>query len=97
MAFKFKVEPSAFIDIQNEIDHYNTQQKGLGRKFWLEVNHYFKAIRKNPFYQIRYDEIRCLPLKKFPSMIHFSVDEKNKMIIVRAVIKTNKDPQSSWL
>lgn len=97
MAFKFKIENAAFIDIQKEIDHYNSKQKGLGRKFWLEVNHYFKAIRKNPFYQVRYDDVRCLPLKKFPSMIHFTVDEQTKLIIIWAVINTHKDPKSSWL
>jgi hypothetical protein len=97
MAFKFKIEPDVYIEIQKNIDHYNSKQKGLGRKFWLEVNHYFKAIRKNPFYQVRYDSVRCLPLKKFPAMIHFSVDEKSKTIIVRAIINTFKDPQSSWL
>lgn len=95
--FHFKVEPSAYDDIQEEIDKYNEKQKGLGRKFWLEVDHYFKAIKKNPFYQIRYDQVRCLPLKKFPVMIHFTVDEAQMLINVRAVINTSRDPETNWI
>lgn len=97
MAFKFKIEPTAFIDIQHEIDFYNDKKKGLGRKFWLELNNYFKSIRKNPFYQVRYDDVRCLPLKKFPAMIHFTVNEIQEIIIIRAIINTHKDPKSNWL
>ena len=44
---EFKLEPDAKVDIQNEINYYNEQQKGLGKKFHSEVKHYFKAIKKN--------------------------------------------------
>lgn len=94
---EFKLEPSARIDTQKEINHYNDQQKGLGKKFHEEIKHYFKAIKKNPFYQIRYKNIRCLPLKKFPIMIHFTVDEEKQVIIVRAVLNTYRDPKEYWV
>ena len=58
---------------------------------------YFKAIQLNPFYGIRYDDVHCLPLKKFPAMVHYNIDEMKKIIIVRAVINTNKDPDTYWL
>lgn len=94
---EFKLEPSAKIDIQNEINYYNNQQKGLGKKFHFEIKHYFKAIKKNPFYQIRYKNIRCLPLKKFPIMIHYTVDEDKQQIIIRAVINTHRNPTEYWI
>jgi hypothetical protein len=71
-----KIEPAAKIDIQNEINYYNEHQKGLGGKFHQELKSYFKAIQRNPFYEIRYKNIRCLILKKFPIMIHFTFDDK---------------------
>lgn len=97
MAFKFKIEPIAKQDIQQEINHYNSQQKGLGKKFHAEARFYFKAIKQNPFYAVRYDNVHCLPLKKFPAMIHYTTDEQNKTIIIRAVINTHKDPTNYWL
>ena len=93
----FKIDLEAKQDIQREINYFNQQQKGLGKKFHKEVLNYFSAIKINPFYQVRYDEIRCLPLKKFPAMIHFSVDENAKIIIVRAVINTSKNPDTNWV
>ena len=93
----FKIDLEAKQDIQREINYFNQQQKGLGKKFHKEVLNYFSAIKINPFYQVRYDEIRCLPLKKFPVMIHFSVDENAKIIIVRAVINTSKNPDTNWV
>lgn len=97
MVFKIKVEPLAKLDIQNEIKYYNSKQNGLGKKFHEELKIYLKAISQNPFYGIRYDDVHCLPLNKFPTMIHYTLNETNKTVIVRAVINTHKDPDTNWL
>ena len=97
MAFKLKIEPLAKFDIQSEINYYNSKQKGLGKRFHSDVKTCFNAIKINPFYQVRYDDIHCLPLKKFPAMVHFTIDELAKIVTVRAVINTNKDPDSNWV
>ena len=43
--------------------------------FLNSVNNSFSVLKDNPLYQIRYDDVRCLPIKKFPYMAHFTVDE----------------------
>lgn len=88
---EFKINPQAKIDIQEQIHYYNERQKGLGKRFHNDVKSTFKKIQKNPFYQIRYKNIRCLPLNKFPSMVHYTFDEVNMIIIVRAVTHTSLD------
>lgn len=93
MPYKIKIEPEAQEDIQEAIDWYNEQQKGLGRKFLLELKEFFQHLRISPFFQIRYDEVRCLPLKKFPFMVHFTINEENETVIVRAVFNTSRDPK----
>jgi len=97
MEFKLKIEPLASVDIQEQIKYYNSKQKGLGKKFHTEVKTYFKAILQTPFYGIKYDDIHCLPLKKFPAMIHYNVNENHKTITIRAVINTAKDPDTNWI
>ncbi|OFY88671.1 MAG: hypothetical protein A3K10_16910 [Bacteroidetes bacterium RIFCSPLOWO2_12_FULL_31_6] len=92
MAFKIKIEPDARIDIQEAIDWYNKQQKGLGKKFHTAVLSHFDSLKKNPHFEIRYDFVNCLPLKKFPFMIHFTVDEVNQIVAVRAVFHTSLNP-----
>jgi len=49
-------------DIQHGINWYNEQQPGLGRTFHAAVKHHLEKLRINPFYQVRYDDIHCLPL-----------------------------------
>jgi toxin ParE1/3/4 len=90
--FSLKIEPLAAIDIQEGISFYNSKQAGLGKRFHKELKLYLNSLKSSPFFQIRYDDIRCLPLKIFPVMIHYTVDEAISLIIVRAVINTSKNP-----
>lgn len=94
MVYKIKIEASALDDIQEGIDWYNEQQSGLGRKFLSDVKASFNALKTNPFFQVRYDEVRCLPLKKYPYMIHFTIDQANKLVVVRAVFNTYLNPDT---
>jgi len=93
MEFELLIQPSALDDIQEAIDYYDFQKDGLGEKFEEEVNSHLILISKAKFFQVRYDEVRCLPLKRFPYMIHFSVVEEKKLIIIRAVLNTHRNPE----
>ena len=61
---KFKVffHNEALEQMQQSINYYNTAQKGLGKRFALVVKANAEQLGKNPFYQIKYDDIRCFPL-----------------------------------
>ena len=67
MKFKVEYNPDFFDDITEAIDWYNEKQFGLGERF-------FKAVKKQTVklsgsalqYAIRYDDIRCLNIEKFP-------------------------------
>ncbi len=93
MAFRIKIDLDAHLDIQDGIAWYKTQQIGLGRKFHSEIKLSLENLKTNPFNQIRYKGIRCLPVKKYPYMIHYSVDEDKKLITVQAVFNTSRDPK----
>lgn len=72
MPFTIKIEQEAEHDIQQGIKWYNEQESGLGRSFHMAVKQHSEKLRINPFFQIRYDDIHCLPLKRFPYMIHYT-------------------------
>lgn len=97
MRFRVELDSRALQDIQEAIDYYDEQLIGLGVTFEACLNKYIKSLSKNPFYHKRYDDIRCLPLKKFPFMLHFTVDEASKLIYVHAVINTSRDPKEYWV
>lgn len=64
MSFTIKIEPEARVDIQEAIDWYNEQQSGLGKHFHAAVKVNLDKLRLNPYYQFRYEDVRCLPMKK---------------------------------
>ncbi|MGB0430577.1 MAG: hypothetical protein ACPGLV_08900 [Bacteroidia bacterium] len=93
MAYVIFVEPEVISDIQDAVTYYERCQKGLGVRFESVVNEHISLLRDNPFYQIRYDQVHCLPIRKFPFMFHYTVDELKKQVIIRAVFHTSLDPK----
>jgi toxin ParE1/3/4 len=76
MAFKISVDVRAQVEIEKAIAELNKVSKKSAKKLFSEIENSYRFLSINPFYQIRYKQIRCLPLKKFPYMFHFSVSEK---------------------
>jgi hypothetical protein len=82
MDFEIYIEPEVYQDIQQVTDWYNQQVEDLGYKFCEEIDKVFELIQNNPYFQIRYNRVRCIPIKRFPYMVHFTVHESDKVIII---------------
>ena len=92
MSYKIKVTPSAFNDLQNAIDYYNEQQKGLGKKFHLSTSKVFNQLKKVPTSgSFMYDNVRFRVLKQFPFIILYEIIE-NKTIAVYRIFHTSLNP-----
>lgn len=92
--FEVIILPTALQDVQDAVDYYDEQSIGLGEKFEAELNEFLIALEFNPFFQNSYETVRCLPLKKFPFMVHFSVMEEDRRVLVHAVFHTSLSPKS---
>ena len=90
------LESAAIQDIQGAIEYYESQKPGLGIRFEKAIYKQMERLKNNPFFAIRYDDVRCLPIRKFPFMIHFNIVENRSEIIVRAVFHTKAD-SSRWV
>ena len=95
MKYSIFLDKRAIEDIQNAIDFYEEASQGLSHKFELYLNKYISSLVKNPFFQIRYDHVHCLPLKKYPFMIHYTINQNQ--IYIHAVIHTKLNPSKKWL
>ena len=92
--YKSVILPLAKEDIREAALWYNKRQNGLGKKFTAEVREKVHFIRQNPkASNIRYNSVRTAVLNVFPFMVHFTIDEKNKTVIVSAVLHTSRDPE----
>lgn len=92
--YKFVILPLAKDDIREAAIWNNKQQKGLGKRFTAEVRENVHFIRQNPeASNIRYENVRTTVLNVFPFMVHYTIDEQDKTIIVSAVLHTSRNPE----
>jgi len=93
MIYKSVVLSVASKDIRSAAKWYNERSKGLGQRFVLVVKEEVRFICHNPYaFEVRYDNVRTIPLKKFPYMLHYYVNEAEKEIVVIAVLHTSRNP-----
>jgi len=94
MKYNVKIEPEALSDIQDITNWYNEQKSGLGKRFQKTVIKQIDTLDKNPnIYAIRYKQIRCVLVKKFPYMVHFYINDDTKTVEVLSVISTSRNPK----
>ena len=81
-------------DIRDAARWYNQQSPGLGKRFTAEVRESVRYIKQNPTAcTIRYDQVRTAVLRVFPFMLHYTVNEDSKTVIISAVLHTSRDPK----
>ena len=75
-------------------DLYNEAQKGLDKRFPNSAIKQINPLNKDhQIYAIRYKEIRCVVIKKFPYMAHFFINDENNTVEVLAVMSTDRNPK----
>ncbi|MCF2496142.1 type II toxin-antitoxin system RelE/ParE family toxin [Dyadobacter chenhuakuii] len=93
--YKPVILPLAKQDIQDAAIWYNEQQADLGKRFLRFVRSKVKRISENPqLYPARYSDVRTAVLDVFPFMIHFQVNEKERTILIIAVLHTSLNPEN---
>lgn len=85
--------PLAKQDIKEAALWYNTKQKGLGKRFSLQIRQKVDLLKQEPYAAaIRYDDVRTAVLDVFPYMVHYSIDEAKKLILISAILHTSRNP-----
>jgi hypothetical protein len=95
--YTIEIYTDALQDIQNSTIWYNEQAENLGSLFQAKVKRQIGSLKNNPhIYAIRYSNVRCMPIEKFPFLIHFVIDEVNFKVQVFAIFHTSRNP-TIWL
>lgn len=89
-----RIDDDALQDIQNATGWYNEQLQGLGKRFQKQLIAQIGGLKTNAsLYAIRYGNVRCMRLKTFPFMVHFTLDVDALLVEVFAVIHTSRNPE----
>ena len=92
--YRVKIDIEALSDIRNIIEWYEAQKVGLGKRFQKSVINQINDLSENPqIYAIRYKEIRCMLVMKFPYMVHFYINPNTSTVEVLSVISTDRNPK----
>ncbi len=93
MPYTILVTPTATEDIAVAVEYYNAVAADLGYRFADLVAEYFDRIAELPTASaVRYKNVRCKPMKRFPFLITFTIDEAVHSVIILRVSNTYQEP-----
>jgi mRNA-degrading endonuclease RelE of RelBE toxin-antitoxin system len=90
-------DPRVKDDLKEAREFLNTRRKGFGKKFLVEYRSFLKTLQTNPSFQVRYNTIHCLLLKTFKYMVHFEINEQNKIVHIYAVLSNYLDIDKNYI
>lgn len=89
--WKIQIDMDALSDIESSMKWYEMQSTGLGTRFGKQVSQQINSLKTNPeAYGVRYLNVRCMLIKRFPFLVHFTID--NDTVSVFAVFHTSRNP-----
>ncbi len=93
MPYSVFITPTATDDISVAIEYYNALSPDLGYRFADQVANYFDRIAALPTASaVRYKNVRCKPIKRFPYLITYTIDEATQSINILRVFNTYQEP-----
>lgn len=93
MPWSIRYSSQAEEDVRAAFRYYRGESESLGKYFLSSLKHAEGVILKAPKgFQIRFfDRVRGYPLKKFPFLVLYLLD--NDSVFVVAVFNTNQNPE----
>ena len=97
MSFVVKILKRANLEVEEAFLYYESKSIALADNFLATYEDTLKTLSNIPFFEMKYGEIRKIPLKKFPYSIHFRVNEVDKIVSIEAVTCDYQDPNTTKL
>ncbi len=92
MAYNIIVSPRAQKEIENAIDYYAQYNTSAPLHFVKMLTNTYASLEKNPFYNVRYKDIRALKIYKFPYSIYFVINQSQKVVKILSCFHNKIDP-----
>ena len=92
MSYKVIVSPRAQSEIENAIDYYALNSLYAPINFIAVLKAAYKTLETNPFFGIRYKNIRSLKLKRYPYSLYFVINENKNTVKVLSCFHNKRNP-----
>ena len=93
MLYNVKVEAEVKKDFAEAHRFYLKISRKNATNFGKDVKSAIGHLGINPFYELRTERFRAFPLKNFPFLQFFEVDEQAKEVKVVAIFNTNQNKE----
>lgn len=94
ISYEIEIKNEALDDLNNAVEWYNKQHNGLGVKFSNQIIAQINSLEFSPYNNsIRFLNVRYLLIKKFPFVIHYSVDEIEHIVRIYSIFHTSRNPK----
>jgi plasmid stabilization system protein ParE len=92
MAYNIIVSPRAQREVENAVDYYALHSSTVPKSFLNLLKETYSSLQTNPFFKIRYKNIRSLKISKFPFSLYFTVDEMQNTVKIISCFHNKRNP-----
>lgn len=92
MVFEVVISPRAQKEIENAIDYYALNSTDAPANFIAALKEVYELLAMNPFYRIRYKNVRAIVLKRFPHYLYYVIKEDKQIVRVLSCFHGRRNP-----
>jgi toxin ParE1/3/4 len=93
MGFEIVISQRAQREIENAIQFYQMLSLNVPNHFISFLNDVYRSLEKNPFFAVRYKNVRAIKIRRFPYALFFTIDESKNRVRVLSCFHTKRNPQ----
>lgn len=92
MAYKVYISDEAKLDIENSFLYYKSKVSDrVAKNFLTDFRTTLKIITNNPYFRLWYSNFRGKPMRKYPFVIFYLLDDVENIIVVSRVFHTSQN------
>lgn len=95
MGYEITISPEAQVEIDEAVEFYAKHSVDAPLKFIAKIKDAYNALETNPFFRIRYKNIRALNIVGFPYALYFVINENQQTIKILSCFQTQQDPDKT--
>jgi toxin ParE1/3/4 len=92
MVYKIIVSLRAQKEIENAIDYYALYSPDAPVNFITSLKEAYGTLENNPFFRVRYNNVRALKIKRFPHSLYFIINEDKNIVRVLSCFHNKRNP-----
>lgn len=94
MEYKIIVSLRAHQEIDDAIDYYRFYSLNAPVLFIEELKRAYNVLAQNPFFVVRYRNVRAIKIRRFPYSLYFTVNKSKKTVKILACFHNKRNPQN---